>query len=159
MKDPIFLIDAILDVYDNHAYQPLPDGTTFCNLAVNVICQKMGYNSFAGRTADEIIALLRTNGEWAEVDMGKAQALANQGSLLIAGLDSIALGQSHGHVAIIRPGIAVYSGKWQLVPRVINIGAQNFIARAKTGPLTNQPVGINESFVPMPKIWVLRSSL
>lgn len=161
VRDVITLIDAVCDVYDNAAYAPLPDGTTFCNLAVAVVAASMGCKDFFGKTADEIVALLGTSQDWSPVPMEKAQDLANQGSLLIAGLDSAALGQPHGHVAVIRPGKPVYSGKWNtsVCPRVLNVGAENFIARAKKGPLTNQPAGLNESFQPLPKIWVWRQSL
>ena len=159
MKDPIALIDAILNAYDNQAFIPLEDGTTFCNLAVDAVCQGLGYKDLAGKTADQIVSFLATSSDWSLVQMERAQEMANEGSLLIAGLDSVALEQSHGHVCIIRPGMAIYSGKWGLVPRVLNIGAENFIARARKGPLTNQPAGLNESFVPLPKIWVLRSTL
>lgn len=158
MKDVIALIDAILDSYDNMVFIP-SDGVTHCNEAVNSVCQALGYKDLVYKTADEIVAFLTGNSDWSEVPMEKAQDLANQGSLLIAGLDSKALNQAHGHVVVIRPGKPCYSGKWGPCPRVLNIGAENFIARAKKGPLTNQPCGINESFQPMPKIWVLRSSL
>lgn len=159
MKDPIVLIDAILDAYDRLDFRPNPDGTTHCNQAVNAVAQAYGYKAIEGMTADQIVAFLTSNSDWSEVPMEKAQDMANAGSLLIAGLDSKGLGQSHGHVVIIRPGKASFSGKWGSVPRVLNIGAHNFIARAPNGPLTNQPCGLNEAFVPPPKIWVLRETL
>ncbi len=161
MKNLIALIDSVCDAYDNQAFTPLHDGTTFCNQGVNYVAEAMGYKELSGKNADDIVAFLSTSDDWSLVPMEKAQELANQGSLLIAGLDSKTLGQSHGHVAVIRPGNPVYSGKWltSLCPRVLNIGAENFIARAKKGPLTNQPAGLNESFQPLPKIWVWRNSL
>lgn len=159
VKDPIALIDAILDVYDRRDLQPLPDGTTFCNLAVDSIAKAVGYTQLGSKTADQIVAFLQESSDWSEIPMVKAQDMANQGSLLIAGLDSTGLDQAHGHVCVIRPGKIVYSGKWGATPRCVNIGAENFIARAKKGPLTNQPAGLNEAFQPLPKIWVLRSTL
>lgn len=159
MKDPIALIEAILDVYDRHDLQPLADGTTFCNVAVDSIAKAMGYTQLGSKTADQIVAFLEVSDDWSEIPMEKVQDMANQGSLLIAGLDSVALNQAHGHVCVIRPGKFVYSGKWQATPRCVNIGAENFIARAKRGPLTNQQAGLNEAFQPLPKIWVLRSTL
>lgn len=159
MKDPIALIDAILDAYDRIDFRPAPDGTTHCNQAVDSVCQAFGYKYLLDLTADQIIEKITGNSEWSEIPVEKAQDMANEGSLLIAGLDSKALGQSHGHVVIIRPGKAVFSGKWGSVPRVLNVGAHNFIARAPNGAMTNQPVGLNEAFIPLPKIWVLRSTI
>lgn len=159
--DVIALIDAICDAYDNQSFNPLADGTTFCNQGVNYVAETMGCKDFEGKNADEIVAFLSSSQDWSLVPMERAQELANQGSFLISGLSSEALGQSHGHVAVIRPGKPVYSGKWNTsqCPRVLNIGVENFIARAKKGPLTNQPAGLNESFQPLPKIWVWRKSL
>lgn len=159
LKDPILLIEVILDIYDRADLQPLPDGTTFCNFAVDAVAKALGYTQFGGKTADQIVAFLTGNSDWSEIPLPKAQDMANQGSLLIAGLDSVALNQAHGHVCVIRPGKIVYSGKWGACPRVLNVGAENFIARAKRGPLTNQPAGLNEAFQPLPKIWVLRSTI
>lgn len=164
MKDPIALIDIILDTYDRLDFHPNPDGSTHCNEAVNAVCQAFGYKGLAGMMADQIVELIEAesqlfNGLWSEVAMDKAQDMANQGSLLVAGLDSKALSQSHGHVVVIRPGKAVFSGKWGQCPRVLNIGAHDFIARGQNGSMTNQPVGLNEAFIPLPKIWVLRSTL
>ena len=159
MKNTIDLIDAILDAYDRQDFQPGPNGLTHCNEAVQAVCETLGYDKLAGLNADEICAFIAVSGDWSEVAFDNAQNMANQGSLLVAGLDSKALGQDHGHVVVIRPGKPCYSGKWGACPRVLNVGAENFIARAKRGPLTNQPSGLNEAFVPLPKIWVLRSTL
>ena len=160
VRDIITLIDAICDTYDNSAYLPLADGTTFCNISVSVISATMGCKDFYGKTADEIVAFLETSQDWEEVDIAKAQDMANQGSLLIAGLDSKGLDQAHGHVVVIRPGKPCYSGKYGgLAPRCINIGAENFLARGKRGTLQNQPAGLNEAFVPLPKIWAWKQSL
>lgn len=161
MRDLLGLIDAICDAYDNQAFIPLADGTTFCNQGVTYVAEAMGYKGFTDKNADEIVELLSSSDDWSLVPMEKAQELANQGSFLISGLDSKTLGQSHGHVVVIRPGKTVYSGKWatNLCPRVLNIGSENFISRAKKGPLTNQPCGLNESFQPLPKIWAWRPTL
>lgn len=159
MKDPLALIDAILDVYDRLDFKPSPAGDTYCNLAVHTVCTELGYTALAGMTADQIVAFLTGNSDWSEVPIEKAQDLSNEGSLLIAGLDSKALGQAHGHVVVIRPGKPCFSGKWGATPRCLNIGAHNFIARAPNGAMTNQPVGINEAFISLPKIYVLRSTL
>lgn len=159
MRNIIALIDSILDVYDNAAYQALPNGTTFCNLAVTAVAVSMGCNDFYGKTADQILEVVENSQNWSDVPFEKAQEMANQGSLLIAGLSSKDLGQDHGHVCVIRPGKICYSGKWGQTPRVLNVGRENFLARAKKGPLTNQPAGLNEAFVDKPTIWVWQPSL
>lgn len=159
MRDVVTLIDSICDVYDNPRFLPTPQGTTWCNEAVGVISEAMGCHDLSGKMADEICEFLESSADWSDVPLVKAQDMANAGSLLVAALDSAALKQSHGHICIVRPGKPVYSGKWGLCPRVLNVGGENFLARAKKGPLTNQPVGLNEAFVELPKIWVWRQSL
>lgn len=159
MKDLISLIDSICDTYDRPDLAPKTDGTTFCNVAVSAVATAMGCGQLAGKTADQMIAFLTTSPDWSEIPFEKAQDMANQGSLLIAGLDSKALKQGHGHVVVIRPGKPTYSGKWGPTPRCLNVGAENFLARAKRGPLTNQPCGINQAFVDKPKFWAWRPTL
>lgn len=159
VRDVLTLFDAICDAYDNPAYAPQADGTTFCNLAVSEICSVMGYKSFAGLTANQIVAKIAADPQWSPVAFENAQDLANQGSLVVAGLDSQSLAQAHGHVVVMRPGRPCYSGKWSQTPRCLNIGAENFLARAKRGPLRGLPAGLNEAFMEMPKIWVWRGSL
>jgi hypothetical protein len=158
MRDLITLIDSICEAYDRPDFQP-KDGTTFCNMAVTMIADTMGCKDLDFKTADEIIAFIANNPDWNEMDMSRVQDLANQGSLVVAGLDSEALKQEHGHVVVIRPGKLVYSGKWGPTPRCLNIGAENFLARAKKGPLTAMSCGVNEAFVEKPKFWVWRPSL
>jgi hypothetical protein len=159
MKNLPALIEAILDAYDDVSLLPKPNGTTFCNIAVYGIAHALGCNQLDGKNADDILAFLISSNDWQAVPMIEAQDLANAGSLLIAGLNSTELGQAHGHVVVVRPGVQTYSGKWGLVPRVLNIGSTNFIARGKSGPLTNAPVGINESFIPKPHIFAWKPSL
>lgn len=159
MKNLPALIEAILDTYDDVSLFPKPNGITFCNIAVYGIAHDMGCNQLDGKNADDIVAFISSDHDWQQVPMEQAQGLANAGSLLIAGLSSSELGQTHGHVVVIRPGIESYSGKWGKVPQVLNIGSTNFIARGKTGPLTNSIVGINESFIPKPRIFAWKPSL
>jgi hypothetical protein len=159
MRNQLTLIEAVLDTYDRPDLTPRPDGTTFCNVAVAAVASAMGCGDLNGKTADQMVSFLDSSTDWSDVPMEKAQDMANQGSLLVAGLDSKALNQAHGHVAVIRPGKVCYSGKWGATPRVLNIGAENFIARAKRGVMTNLAVGLNEAFAPPPKIWVWRPSL
>lgn len=159
MKNLIGLFDAICETYDDPQLVPKSDGTTFCNYAVSNIASAMGCQDLKDKTANGIIAFINTSPDWSLVAFNQAQDMANQGSLLIAGLESKDLNQSHGHVVVIRPGKPCYSGKWGPTPRCLNIGAENFIARAKKGPLTGMSCGLNEAFVEVPKIFVWRLSL
>lgn len=159
VRNVLTLIDAICDAYDNPAFMPLPDGTTYCNWAVQAICATMGYKNFVGLTADQIVAKMASDPDWSPVPFENAQNLANQGSLVVAGLDGPSMNQAHGHVVIIRPGRTCFSGKWQQTPRCLNIGGENFLARAKRGPLKGLACGLNEAFQEMPKIYVWRESL
>lgn len=159
MRNLIGLIDAICDVYDNPDLQPKGD-VTFCNIAVSVVAEAMGCKDLTGKMADDIMKFVESSPDWSDIPMEKAQDIANQGSLIIAGLTGAELDQAHGHVVIVRPGLPVYSGKWiSKVPRVLNIGAENFLARAKRGPLQGLPAGVNEAFLPLPKFYVWRQSL
>lgn len=159
MKNLIGLIEAICDTYDRNDLSPLSDGTTFCNVGVWSVASYMGCKDLVDKTADQMMEIFSTSSSWSEVPMEKAQDMANDGSLIIAGLDSKSLGQSHGHVTVVRPGVPCYSGKWGKVPRILNIGAENYIARAKRGPAVGMAVGVNEAFVPLPKFYVWRPSL
>ena len=154
MNDLIRLIDVILDCYDNSKLYPLPDGTTYCNLGAQAILNKFGCHDFDGKTADEIYDFL-TGGNlyWKEIPMTLAQEAANKGTIVFAILNGKLLGQGHGHIAVVRPGLPCDSGKWGIVPRVMNVGREMFIARAKSGPLTNMACGVNEAFVPMPQFF------
>lgn len=158
MKNLINLIDVICEAYDRPDFLPR-DGLTFCNQAVAMVADAMGCKDLDLKTADEIVAFLAGNADWQETQIEKVQDMANQGSLCIAGLDSKALNQAHGHVVVIRPGKPVYSGKWELTPRCLNVGQEMFLARAKKGPLTTMSCGVNEAFGPKPLFWVWRPSL
>lgn len=161
VRNLIGLFDAVCDVYDRTDFKPNSDGTTHCNQAVQAVAvSAFGYHGLDGMLADEIIDFLQESSDWAPIIIHQAQDYANQGSLILAGLNSTDLKQAHGHIVIIRPGIECDSGKWGKVPRCVNIGASNFLARGQKGVMTNLSVGVNEAFsAPMPKCWVLRSSL
>lgn len=158
MKNLIGLFDAVCEAYDNLSFQP-KDGVTHCNEAVAYIADAMGCKDLHHKTADEILTHITENADWSIVDFVKAQEMANQGSLLVAGLPSIELKQSHGHTVILRPGKACFSGKWGVTPRCLNVGSEMFLAKAKKGPLIGMSCGLNEAFGPMPRIFVWRPSL
>ncbi len=159
MRDVITLIDAICDVYDRTDFHPSPDGSTHCNQAVDAIAEAMGCLEFKNLTADQMIDHMESSPKFGPVDFERAQDMANRGSLVIAALRSSDLKQAHGHIVVIRPGKPCQSGKWGATPRCLNIGASDFIARAQSGPLKMMPVGLNDAFIPKPRIWVWEASL
>lgn len=158
MKSLPKLIDAICDVYDNASYNP-KDGVTYCNFAADDIARAMGCKDFLHKNADEIFEFVSHSQEWTEIPMAQAQATANQGSLVFAMANTVMLNAAHGHLCVVRPGLEKNSGKWQKCPAVMNVGIENFIGRAKRGPLTGMAAGVNEAFVPLPKFFVWRPSL
>lgn len=158
MKNLIGLFDAIVDTYDRQEFLP-SENVSHCNQAVEAVCNAMGCSDLDNKTADEILTYLLASTNWASVTMLRAQELANQGSLVVAGLNSEALKQAHGHVVIIRPGLLCESGKWGPSARCLNMGAEVFLGRAKRGPLTGMPAGVNEAFLPMPLFYVWNASL
>lgn len=132
---PFQLIDACCEAYDNKNFIP-KDGETHCNQAVAGICDKYGYPKFRLLLANEMIDLMRSGPEWAPVSIEEAQNLANQGKLVVAGRKD----EPHGHVAVVRPGVPDYSPKWGcLTPKVVNIGAENFIDKSLSWIFREKP--------------------
>ena len=159
MKNLIGLIDAICDVYDDPTMTPV-GATTFCNLAAQHIARALGCTELQDMDADQMIEWMSSHPDsWQPVPMQDVQELTNEGTLIFAGATSSDLGQAHGHICTVRPGNQILSGKWGLVPRVMNIGAENFIGRAKRGPLQGLPAGVNEAFQPLPKFFAWKPSL
>lgn len=136
MEDNLpLLIDAICEVYDNPNFKPR-SGMTFCNMAVQYICEKMGYKKFDGMVANEMIQTMKTSLEWGPIKIEDAQDYTNQGRLVVAGMQD----NPHGHVVIIRPGVSDYSAKWGCKsPKVINIGTDNFIGKGLSWVFRDKP--------------------
>lgn len=168
-------MDAICVAWDNPRYYPVFENgmliTTFCNYFVCEVAKGVGCEDFFNpitenpMAADDIIRFASGSDNWQEIrvaglapdqmtiSLKAVQMWANQGYLTIAGSTSAVLGSAHGHTCIIRPGIMKESGKWGDVPVVANIGKENFIGRAKSGVMKEQPVGLNEAFIQMPRFF------
>jgi hypothetical protein len=142
MPDAFRLLDACCAAYDNPIFKP-SGGKTFCNQAVMYIAKSLGYGGFqADCDANRIISIMETSAEWQIIPMSEAQPAANRGNLVIACRRDI----PHGHVAVVRPGYATTSGKWGPgIPRVVNIGATNFIDK-----------GVNYAFQDPPDFYVCK---
>lgn len=143
MKDQLSLLDAIHLPLNRPEYQP-GGGLTHCNAYVNEVCQAIGWKSFDGLLANQIIDLMVSSDQWTETPLEKCQFLANQGTLVIAALKA----DPHGHINIICPGKEKTSGRWGLVPSCANVGKEVFIGK-----------GINWAFSDMPKFYAWRPSL
>lgn len=131
-EESLRLIDAICEAYDAYHVPKDANGDgktdTFCNLSINYICSRLGYEKFKGMVANQIVDYMRRKTEeWEPVPMDKAQALANEGKLLIAGVQN----DPNGHVSVIRPGIEEFSGKWSAkAPKTGNVGASSAIGKS-----------------------------
>jgi len=134
------LLEAVCrDVVEK--WRPVGD-TTYCNKAVNEVCEAFDYYAFRGLLANEMVTRMMRGPEWGEVPPRSAQKIANDGHVVIAG----AHGEEHGHVAVVFPGRrCVKSGKWpeEPCPIVANVGRTNAI------------VGANYAFKDKPKYWAL----
>jgi hypothetical protein len=118
------LKDACDAALDNPAFQPR-DGETFCNLAAASIAQALGCGELQGLMADEIYAKMANNaaGHWTKLDGSSASQKAIAGGLVIAAMSSGMLSEAHGHVAVLYPQSAEFSGSLnRYVPCVANIG-------------------------------------
>lgn len=142
-KDIFTLLDAINLPLCRPEYQP-GGGLTHCNAYVDDVSLALGWKGFAGLLANDIIDLLEKSDQWSEVQMEQCQFLANQGSLVIAGLRD----DPHGHVNIICPGNEKTSGRWKKVPSCANVGKDIFIGK-----------GINWAFSDLPKFYAWRQLL
>ncbi|MBI4395867.1 MAG: hypothetical protein HY548_02145 [Elusimicrobia bacterium] len=141
MPDLYRLIDAFCEAYDNPHFKPR-QGMTFCNQAVQAVSERMGYKKFKSLLANRMVALMRSSSEWVRIPIDEAQSYANEGHLVVAGQQD----QPHGHVVVVRPGVAEISRKWGgPVPKVINVGADNFIGK-----------GLNWAFKEKPEVFLWR---
>ena len=150
MKSVQALNEAQDAVFVNPAYQP-KEGVTFCNVATQDVLARLGYTELNGLTADDMYAFVSNSKDWLIKPMVDAQSLVNEGTILIAILPSVKLGQDHGHVNTLTQGSGDYSGKWDCkTPYCMNIGRVGTCFRAR---------GENWAFQIIPEIYALVSTL
>ena len=140
--DNLKLIDAICEAFDAN-FMPTAEAT-FCNLSVQYVLGRFGYDKMRGMDADQMVDYMSRSSDFSPVtDMAQAQALANGGSVVIAGYQNV----PHGHVVVLRPGVMEFSGKWNcLTPKCSNVGLR---------PVGQLGKGLSLAFQDVPKIWVL----
>lgn len=109
--------------YGSGEYSSAKDGATDCNRFVNEVCLRYEYNKFNGMLANQMFDSMISNGDWIEVEGDAAQYHANNGAVVIAAWKNLTGG--HGHVCMVRPGIAEPSSSWEIiepkVPKVANV--------------------------------------
>lgn len=142
MKDIFILLDSIHEAFSRPEYQP-NNGVTHCNAFTAEVVSVLGFKALDGLLANQIINTLSSSDQWSEVSFEKVQDLANSGTLVVLG----APGEPHGHVCIACPGKLKSSGRWNMVPTVASVGAQNMIR------------GCNWVFSDLPKCWAYRPTL
>lgn len=150
MKDIQKLNEAQDIVFSNKSYQPIGD-ETFCNLATQDVLNRLGYKQMTGLTADQMYAYISNSSDWLIKPMADAISLVNEGTLLLAILPSIKLGQLHGHVNSLTPGSPDFSGKWNCKTSLcMNLGRVGTCFRAR---------GENWAFQVVPEIYALKDTL
>ena len=151
VKDPTLLSKVQDIVFANPSYQP-QIGETFCNVATQDVLLQLGYAALEGKTADEMYAYISTSKDWLIKPMGDVQALANEGTILVAVLPAAKLGQSHGHINTITPAAGEdFSGNWNCkTPFCMNLGRAGTCFRSR---------GENWAFQVIPEIYALVETL
>lgn len=104
------------------------NGETFCNIFVQSVCSGLGYMSFHGMTANEMVGHMHMNpGEWLSVSESVAQNHANDGVLVVAGWSNP---NGHGHVNLIVPGMLEPSQSFgKALPKCANVGKDVFFGK------------------------------
>ena len=135
-------------------YEPKPDGTTFCNLALHNILSILGLPEFCWdqdkrqpMLANDIAEKLETTCR--EVSFNEGFTMANHGAIVVAAMKL----PQHGHVALVYPSPGQYtSGKWQRgdVPFVANIGGFD-----SAGESMNGVRPLNWCFGAKPQLWLV----
>jgi hypothetical protein len=151
IKDPIQLNAAQDTVFANKQYWPTDEGVTYCNLATQDVLERLGYTALSGMTADQMYAFISTSKDWLIKPMSDAIALSQEGTILVAILPAVKLGQDHGHVNTLTTGSPDFSGKWNCkTPLCMNLGRVGTCFRAK---------GENWAFQIPPEIYALVATL
>ena len=113
-------------------FQPLEDGTTYCNLFAKRVASWFGCEVFHGDIlASEMLKRMQGSEHFSRYNVEAGYAVCDQdaglGRLVIAAQPPPP-GSIHGHVAIVAPeATMVYSPKWgKHVPLVASAGQRNF---------------------------------
>lgn len=136
-------------------YEPKPDGTTYCNLALHNILSLLTYGDFCWDQAKQQRPMLandiaeKLENTCKELSFSEGFEAANQGSIVVAAMKM----PQHGHVALVYPFPGLYaSGKWKRwdVPCVANVGGFD-----SSGESMNGVRPINWAFGAKPRLWLV----
>lgn len=118
-------------------------GQTFCNCAVNFVCNAFGYLKFnVGSVntpimANAMVSFMSWSPDWMSIAGDVAQAHANVGALVIAAQSDPA---GHGHVCVVIPGEMQASSHYgKNVPVVMNVGKDVFIGKDAAWAFQTEP--------------------
>lgn len=127
MNDIGKLMDALCEAYENPKFKADPNGITHCDATANYVLSKFGCILFAADEimADDIVRTMRNSQKFQKLkDSEAAQASANRGIVVVAGLTGADMGDTHGHVAFVRPGTMEDSTTWKKkAPKVMSNGS------------------------------------
>ena len=148
-ENALKLLDAACEAYDIYQTPRDVNGDgipeTWCNMAVQHVCGRMGYEKFKGMVANQMVDFMKRSFDWEPIEMSKAQGFANDGRLVLAGQQA----QGHGHVVVIRPGVEEFSQSWQIkTPKCVNVGKSSFVGKR-----------LSFAFKEKPDFWALKDVL
>ena len=111
------------EVIHDPKFQPC-DGTTFCNMAVQKVCNAFDVYDLDGMMANQMVAALEAGmlKGWAACTAQEATRHALDGGLALAGKQYV----GHGHIAVVWPGSMDFAGSYgKEVPMLANVGSKN----------------------------------
>jgi hypothetical protein len=147
------LMDAVYFAFNNQNWRSTTNPytgvtTTYCNEAVNYICEQMGYKGFKIDNSHNPYDAIMANSmcdifdghmdEWELCESDAAQMYANGGRLVIAAWKNQS--GEHGHVCIVIPGLLEFSDKLKMkVPKIMNVGSSVFIGKKASWAFSETP--------------------
>lgn len=145
MLDTEKVKDFMLALVKAPELQPV-NGKTYCNVAARRVAEFFGCENFSDPDllADDMVHAMIISGDWTFTTFGEIAAKwAQIGGLAFAGMTSDELGEEHGHIAPVFPGIPELSPSLGIpVPQLANVGAKNGVMLASEAfPVAKWPLG------------------
>lgn len=145
MLDTEKVKDFMLALVKAPELQPA-NGVTYCNLGAKRVAEFFGCENFSAQnmTADQMVLDMMIEDVWTFTKFGEiASKWAQMGGLAFAGMSSSELGEEHGHIAPVFPGMPELSPSLGiLVPQLANVGAKNGVMLASEAfPVAKWPLG------------------
>ena len=120
--------------------------TSYCNYMARRVAEFFGCENFSDPDllADDMVHAMIISGDWTFTTFGEIAAKwAQIGGLAFAAMTSDELGEEHGHIAPVFPGIPELSPSLGIpVPQLANVGAKNGVMLASEAfPGAKWPLG------------------